>query len=331
MISAQMTNRPLPILRCSFLFDSLDLINQVIGHACVPRAFGLARQTFRLHAVKQIQIRHRVVIILSKRNRFLNVLHAFINCGFKFPRKIHSKTLWRRFNLFESLIRGVFIKFRAFFAVGSKHHRPINNANPIIWLRVLRTYLYVPLMKRLRLQEHLRFIWRSRHLEQQRSQTINRAEVCWIEYKDSTEFLNGLSSILKILFAWCAGNILRGVGRCQVQPRIQQLRVHLFRVLESARSLFVSPALKCLDSAVQFRARLYLCVGLNPRWRSLLGYLCRSCSHRDRKTYSDHAAQTFHCNPQSSLREVILRLANQNRNTRIAKFFQWNEFRGFVD
>ena len=85
MISAQMTNRPLLILRCSFLFDSLDLINQVIGHACVPRAFGLARQTFRFHAVKQIQIRHRVVIILSKRNRFLNVLHAFINCGLKFP------------------------------------------------------------------------------------------------------------------------------------------------------------------------------------------------------------------------------------------------------
>ena len=40
MISAQMTNRPLLILRCYFLFDSLDLINQVIGHACVPRALG---------------------------------------------------------------------------------------------------------------------------------------------------------------------------------------------------------------------------------------------------------------------------------------------------
>jgi hypothetical protein len=41
--------------------------------------------------------------------------------------------------------------------------------------------------------------------------------------------------------------------------------------------------------------------------------------------------KTFHCNPQSSLRAVILRLADQNRNTRIAEFFQWNEFRRFVN
>src|SRR5713101_366686 len=131
----------------------------------------------------------------------------------------------------------------------------------------LRTDINVFLMIGLRFLKEIGIEGLARHLEQNGSDSINSGEILRVQCQHAPKFLDCVMPAPSVFFARCAGDVLRGVCRREIQPRVQQFWVKLFCAAEVRNRLVNLPVFECRDAVVEQVPRLNLRPGLR---RSLL-------------------------------------------------------------
>src|SRR6202022_3329986 len=146
----------------------------------------------------------------------------------------------------------------AHFGVGAVGQGPIDDADPVVRLGVLRLQFNVLLVITLRLLEQLGIVRSAAHLEQNRANAIDGAEVLGINLENVLELSNGLLALADIFLGRGAGNVLAGVSGGEIDARIQKAGIKLLGLLEILDGLVVQSALICLDTFVEKIACLEL-------------------------------------------------------------------------
>jgi len=79
--------------------------------------------------------------------------------------------------------------------------------------------------------------WRCRHLKQQRSNPLHRAEVSCVDLKNPFELSDDAVTKLPIVLARSVRNVLDGESGREIQPGVQESEIGFFRALEQPGGL----------------------------------------------------------------------------------------------
>ena len=176
--------------------DFFDCVDQIVGHLDQYLTLGFTINDVRFSPVEQGQVRHRIIVITPQGNRLLQSVDAFDNCGPILLRILYPQILRKRVGIIQFLPTRVLIEALPQFAVGAERQRPVNNADPIVRLRIIRSQLDVFLKLRYRLAELARIERLSRHLEQDRPNPVDGGKIVRLETQNLSELRDGGFAVL---------------------------------------------------------------------------------------------------------------------------------------
>ncbi len=121
---------------------------------------------------------------------------------------------------------------RAQLTIGTEGQGPIDDADPVVGLRVIGLQLDVLLMVGLGLLKFFGIVGSAGHLEEDGADAVDSAQIVGIDLQNFLEFIDGLGAEAHILLGRSTGNVLAGVSGGQIEAGVHQTRIELFGLLE---------------------------------------------------------------------------------------------------
>src|SRR6202795_67312 len=150
----------------ALLFNLFNLFDQVVSLFLIAGAFLGTFRHIGLAAVKQIQISHGIVVIRPELNGLLQRRDSLVH---QFPilvDELGTDGSRQGIAFFDLLINMIFVVVRAHLRVAAECLRPIDNADPVIRLRIGGLQLDMLLMVSLRFLKLFRVTRLAAHLKQ---------------------------------------------------------------------------------------------------------------------------------------------------------------------
>ena len=291
----------------SAFLDLSHFIYKLVRRLNQPSSSRFVRGNIRFAPIQQVQVRHRIVVVRLQLERLLHAFDAFINCRsiFLFVRRTQRRR--QRIGVVE--LAYLVVESLPQLSIPAKCQRPIDHANPVVRLGIIRAKLNMPSMIGLRF---LKNIWTERlttHLKQEGANPIKCGNIVGIQVEHALEFLDCSTSKLLVLFAGRARNVLRCVAGRKIQASVDEVRVESLGPREKLFSFFGLPVPIGLDAAIQ----RFLCVASSPCLGRLLLVAVQShsriqqCWNRKQNQASLHQRRKSICTRHRLLQSSLLR------------------------
>jgi len=144
------------------------------------------------------------------------------------------------------------------FPVGEKGQRPIDDSHPVIGLGILQSKRDVFPMEGLRFREFVRIEGLTGHLEEKRSDSIDCRDIARLNPQQFPKLCDRGFTFLPVFLRGSPGNVLRSIGGCEIQPRVNEFGIPLLGVAELLYGFFILAALEGLYALKQRFSRLNL-------------------------------------------------------------------------
>src|SRR5208283_3977884 len=245
-------------LFCFLLLDFLNLVEQVVG--LLEESIALPRRLhdIRLAAIEEVQVGHGIVVIRFKLDGRFQILDSFFDKSVVFLGIAFADVRRKRGGVLHLLLHVVAVIFGTHLRVAAIGEGPIDDADGIVRLGILRLQRDVFLVVAL---GFLKFLWikgLTAHLVLNRSETVDGAYVVGVHFQHAVIFLNGLIAVAHVLFRGSARNVLAGIGGGKVKARIQKVRIEILGLFEELDGLVVLAVLEFRDTFVKVIAGLQL-------------------------------------------------------------------------
>ena len=138
----------------------------------------------------------------------------------------------QRIGVLDLLVDVRLVVVGAHFGVAAIGERPINDADGIVRLGILRLQGDVLLVVGLGFFEFLGIKGLARHLVKDGGETVDGAEVVGILFEHIFVFRDGFLAVAHVFVRGSAGNVLAGVGGGEIQARVDEIGIEFFGLLE---------------------------------------------------------------------------------------------------
>ncbi len=235
----------------AFLLDRLDLVDEVIGLLEEAGALLGGLHHIGLAAIEQVQVGHGVVVIGLDLNGFLEVGDAFIHERAILCSVLGAQRRRKWIGVSDLLGDMILVVSGAHLAIGAKRQRPINHADPVVWLGIIGTKLDVFLMIRLRFLKLLGIVGLASHLKEDGADAVDGANIVRIDLQDFFEFIDGGVAEAHVLFRRRARNVLAGISSGQIEAGVHQIRIKLLGFLEIVDGCVVEAVLVSANTFIE--------------------------------------------------------------------------------
>src|SRR5271154_4251585 len=116
----------------ALLLDFFDLVDEVVGLLGQCGAFIGAFHGVRFAAIEEVEIGHRVVVVGTELDGFLQVGNAFVDQGALFGEVVGAHGRRQRIGILDLFIDVFFIVVHAYQAIGAKGQGPIDDTDPVV-------------------------------------------------------------------------------------------------------------------------------------------------------------------------------------------------------